>query len=1024
MKIKELFFIIALIALTAGSLFASEKEDKLTGLFDDLSKSSDKNKAGIYNQISKEFIDSLPQLSISYADSAILFATQFQDKKNILVSNYNKGKAHYQLNNFEPSIDNFLLALKDEEFAEDEVFIGDLYAALATSYNSLGNHDLAIKYYRDGLTHYEQTTNKTAIIQTYYYLASSYHDKGDYALSLQTYFIGIKLLDEIEDCKIEPDLYNGLGVLYFDMGSYEKALDYYSESYQLYEKAGHLKGVSKTMNNIGIVYYDWGNIEKALEYYQKSLQIEKSLNSESGMAGLYNNMGIIYHDWGQYDISIDYYEKSLALYEKFNDLMGSSYALNNLGETYTELEQYDKALDFLFRSLQVELDIGTPKGVAMSYESISRAYLKMGNVKKALQYVDLCKNIADSLNQAQLKMVCKEQHYKILKETKSFEKALKYYEEYQALKDSIYNNRFQEKITDLQVSFEYDQKQMDLEKQKLNNQILQKERRIQRSYLLIIFILLIVFGILIFYDIKSKSIANKKLNKSNDLLKAEKEKLSSAIAENLQNEEKYKSLIKLYHSGILYLDKEGEIIEINDKMLNILGLRSDKPYDDINCFKYPPILDMGLADDLLKCKNSGETVYNETHFINKWGKGVFLKYFLTPVPDHNNAVSSIIANVEDVTATLEAAKLRHESEQKHRMLVENSLQAMLIIQDGKIIFANKRMEELSKYTFEELSAKGRRWIEALIHPEDIKRSMENVRKALSGKTVSPTNVYKIIRKDGKERIMETKSTVVDYKGKPAMLVVAIDDTCRKSAEIKIKESEKKLLKANAMKDRFFSIIAHDLKNPFNSIVGFANLLNEAYDNFTDKQRKEFIQNICDVSENTYKLLQNLLEWSQTQTDNIEFNPRRIDIGKIIDEIISLLKSGLNSKNINVTIKVPSDTTVYADENMVKVIIRNLLTNAIKFSHENGSIFISSRPEKDHILFSIRDEGIGISKENLDMIFRIDKHFKTKGTNNEQGSGLGLILCKEFVEKNHGSIFVESTKGEGSNFLFTLPSQKG
>lgn len=1024
MKIKELYLFIILITLNAGNLYSSDNEEKLTGLYNELSKSSDKGKASIYNQISEELIDSLPQLSLTYADSANLFATQFQDKKNILLSNYNKGKAHFQLNNFEPSIDNFLLALKDEEFAMDDTFRGDIYSALATSYNSIGNHDLAIKYYRDGLTYYEQTANKTAILQAYYHLASSYHDNGDYSMSLQTYFIGIKLLDEIEDRKIEPDLYNGLGVLYFDMGSYEKALDYYSESYQLYEKAGNLRGVSNTMNNIGIVYYDWGNIEKALEYYQKSLQIEKSLKSESGMAGLYNNMGIVYHDWGQYDISIDYYEKSLALYEKFNDLIGSSYALNNLGETYAELEQYDKALDFLFRSLNIELDIGTKKGAALSYESISRAYLKMGDIKNAIKYIDLCKNIADSLNQAQLKMVCKEQHSKIFKEIKSYKKALKYYEEYEALKDSIYNNRFQEKITDLQVSFEYDQKQMDLEKQELNNQIVKKERRIQRSYLLIIFSLLIVFGILIFYDIRSKSIANKKLNKSNALLKAEKEKLSSAIAENLENEEKYKSLIKLYHDGILYLDKEGDIIEINDKMLNILGLRSDKPYDDINCFKYPPIVDMGLADDLLKCKNSGETVYNETHFINKWGKGVFLKYFLTPVPDDNNAVSSIIANVEDVTATLEAAKLRHESEQKHRMLVENSLQAMLIIQDGKIIFANKRMEELSKYTFEELSAKGRRWIEALIHPQDIKRSMDNVRKALSGKKVSTTNVYKIIRKDGKERIMETKSSVVDYKGKPAMLVVAIDDTCRKIAEKKIKESEKKLLEANAMKDRFFSIIAHDLKNPFNSIVGFANLLNEAYDNFTDKQRKEFIQNICDVSENTFKLLQNLLEWSQTQTDNIEFNPRMVDISKVIDEIISLLKSGLNSKNLDVTIKVPADTMVYADENMVKVIIRNLLTNAIKFSHEKGSIVISAKLEKNHVLFSIRDEGVGISKENLDMIFRIDQHYKTKGTNNEEGTGLGLILCKEFIEKNHGSIFVESIKGEGSNFSFTLPTQQG
>jgi signal transduction histidine kinase len=285
-------------------------------------------------------------------------------------------------------------------------------------------------------------------------------------------------------------------------------------------------------------------------------------------------------------------------------------------------------------------------------------------------------------------------------------------------------------------------------------------------------------------------------------------------------------------------------------------------------------------------------------------------------------------------------------------------------------------------------------------------------------------VYKIIRKDGKERIMETKSTVVDYKGKKAMLVVAIDDTSRKIAEIRIKESEKKLLEANAMKDRFFSIIAHDLKNPFNSIVGFSNLLNEAYDNFTDKQRKEFIQNICDVSENTFKLLQNLLEWSQTQTDNIIFNPQMLDIGKIIDENITLLNSGINNKKLHIKIDVPADTSVYADEDMVKVIFRNLLTNAIKFSHENGHITISANLNKEKILFSIQDEGVGISSEDLNKIFRIDQHLKTKGTNNEEGTGLGLILCKELVEKNNGSISVESKQGEGSIFSFTLPTSMG
>ena len=265
--------------------------------------------------------------------------------------------------------------------------------------------------------------------------------------------------------------------------------------------------------------------------------------------------------------------------------------------------------------------------------------------------------------------------------------------------------------------------------------------------------------------------------------------------------------------------------------------------------------------------------------------------------------------------------------------------------------------------------------------------------------------------------------MVELNEKPAMLIVAIDITENTMSKEKLIESEKRLRELNAMKDKFFSIIAHDLKNPFSSILGFSNLLNEAYDNFTEKQRKSFIKNICEASENTFKLLQNLLEWSRTQTGKIEFLPEILDLNSIVRDSLSILKSGFARKNIQVETSLPEGITVYADENMIKLVIRNLISNALKFTHAGGRVELLAKIEDGNTVISIKDDGVGIKKEDLIRLYRIDDQLKTKGTADETGSGLGLILCREFIEQNNGRIWVNSTFGKGSMFHFTLPTCK-
>ncbi len=238
----------------------------------------------------------------------------------------------------------------------------------------------------------------------------------------------------------------------------------------------------------------------------------------------------------------------------------------------------------------------------------------------------------------------------------------------------------------------------------------------------------------------------------------------------------------------------------------------------------------------------------------------------------------------------------------------------------------------------------------------------------------------------------------------------------------IEQSESELRVLNAAKNKFFSIIAHDLKNPFHTVMGYSYLLSKDYDRFTEEERRKFASDIHHSTNNIFRLLQNLLEWSRSQTGRLIYNPRKIEFKRIIENSVSVLRSLADQKNIVIKFDYNEDLSLFADPQMIETVLRNLVNNAIKFTPEDGTIEITAHQIDDHISICIKDSGIGISEEDALNLFRIDSTVKRKGTNNEDGSGLGLILCKEFVDKNNGTIWVNSSPGKGSSFFFTVPAK--
>lgn len=249
---------------------------------------------------------------------------------------------------------------------------------------------------------------------------------------------------------------------------------------------------------------------------------------------------------------------------------------------------------------------------------------------------------------------------------------------------------------------------------------------------------------------------------------------------------------------------------------------------------------------------------------------------------------------------------------------------------------------------------------------------------------------------------------------------------RKASQDKMVTYTEELRELNNTKDKFFSIIAHDLKGPFNAIMGFADILTTEWDDYTEEERRNFIRNINSSAKNTFRLLENLLEWAMTQTGKIKFQPARIDLSLIANDVVILLRDQAEKKQIKLYTAVNFNTLVTADENMVRTVFRNLVSNAIKFTPEGGQVRILTRnipATKDQLPMvevCVTDTGIGIEKDLLPKLFRIDEKTRTDGTALEKGTGLGLILCRELIEKNNGKIQVESEPGIGSKFCFTLP----
>lgn len=517
------------------------------------------------------------------------------------------------------------------------------------------------------------------------------------------------------------------------------------------------------------------------------------------------------------------------------------------------------------------------------------------------------------------------------------------------------------------------------------------------------------------------------LSRANHNLQLTNEELAREIAERKQAEEALRESEQKYH---LLVDSAIEaIVVIQDgffKLTNPMAMAMSG-YVTKDIMETPFYLivhpeDRALIIDNHQRRLQGENVSSFYVFrlLNKDGSTRWVY------------MNSVLINWERRPATLNfltditELKLAEEALQQSNLKLEAIISASpdgigILSLDGKLQFLSDKLLNMYGFSNEEKDELIGKSALDFIDPISHKLLIDNIRKLLAGESDHKIKEYLAIKRDNSRFYIDINYTLLlDSNGSPAsILFVERDVSERKLAELVIQQQFTQLQELNSSKDKFFSIIAHDLRNPFQSLLSSSELLATEIDSLSQDEIKFFSRGLNDSLKNLYILLEHLLQWSMMQRNMIEFNPVNLNLFDLVNKIIEISNQSAAKKKISISNNVDAGVFVIADIDMLRSVVQNLITNAIKFTQTEGLIIVSSANKDNFVEVSVQDTGIGLELEKSSELFKFSTRSTTNGTAGEKGTGLGLPLCKEFVEKHGGNIWVESELGKGSKFTFTL-----
>jgi PAS domain S-box-containing protein len=483
-----------------------------------------------------------------------------------------------------------------------------------------------------------------------------------------------------------------------------------------------------------------------------------------------------------------------------------------------------------------------------------------------------------------------------------------------------------------------------------------------------------------------------------------------------ESESRYKGIFHNNHAVMIIVDPStGNIVDANNSACDFYGYNKDT----ITSLKISDINVMGpneINNEMQKVVDRSQHFFNFKHKL----------------------ADGCIRDVEVYSGPVEFQRKKYLysiiHDQTEKKLAEKTLadERQLFIAGPVVVFkwsatpravaeyVSPNVVEVLGYTPEEFMSDSVNFKD-IIHPDDFQRGRDEIKAHLAANDLHYHQQYRAKKKNGEyiwlddftHIIKNNENKITYYHG------YLMDITANKLAEEVILKSEQKLRELNLMKDKFFSVIAHDLRSPFQGLLGMANILVED-DEITEDERIIFQQKLYEGLRTQFNFIEDLLAWSRIQRGAIEFNPEPNNLTSLIEDTITFLQNNADKKNLIIHTEVPGNIVTTFDKNMIATVLRNLISNAIKFTGHAGNIYVSVADQQESVLITIKDTGVGIDENDLKKLFRLDTHFSTRGTEGEGGTGFGLILCKDFVERHNGKIIVDSAQGKGSIFSFSIP----
>jgi signal transduction histidine kinase len=761
---------------------------------------------------------------------------------------------------------------------------------------------------------------------------------------------------------------------------------------ELSERTNDFVFIASMYREIGIAYSNMGQYDIAIKYYYKVIDTYNKTKMYDAIVYTYSDIGNIYYSRKLFEIAKDVYKKGIAIGNKninFSKAVGNSVSVcyNNLGLAERELGNYDAALDYFNKSMQLRNKLNLYYLIPHSLNYIANIELKKGNIQQSDSILNLSiklsHEIIDRNNTSEVKfnesIIYEINDFMIdsyigLLNVYNFSDNIKKFYETRAVLESIIGNDNFVQIIDLNR-----QLLPFYQSRNITDSIISISKNIFEVSDSIGSIEYKVFAAHTLLDIYNKNgdikSALKYLtiydNLHDSLFNSRFDELTYSLqkSEALQNlntsisDIETKKEIEIHHQ---YLIRNITLIIIG--LMIIFGIFFFKRYklkNELNIFLNSVINSLTYPFYVI------DSVSHKIDHINQKGISTGIKSNNANFKKGDFTVYEIMD--DDIERIESVINSKNSTISDKQIMGNHKLTNHLRIFNFPVLDSNDKVTKVIEYVVDITNEKNYE-----IEREKLIEELKSTNLALENETIKVNELNK---------------------------------------ELISSEANLKIL--NSTKDKFFSIIAHDLKNPLGTYRNLTKMLFDDYSDFDEKEKLEIIEMMSKSANSIYNLLENLLEWSRSQRGKLPFEPIEFDLCFIVQDTFQLFEAMATNKSIKLISNIERPKIITADPNIVKTIIRNLVSNSIKFTPANGEVVINYSSDEQNHTISITDNGIGMSENKINMLFRIDINVSTLGTNHEKGTGLGLILCKEFVERHSGTIWVESEVGKGSTFYFTL-----